>query len=73
MKKGLWIFIAIAGVLILWAVSTNNKMVTKQETAKEKWGNVQADYQRRADLVSQAINIVKGAGNYEKSQITPRG
>ena len=69
MKKGLWIFIAIAGVLILWAVSTNNKMVTKQETAKEKWGNVQADYQRRADLVSQAINIVKGAGNYEKSTL----
>lgn len=69
MKKGLWIFIAIAGVLVIWAISTNNKMITKQEAAKEKWGNVQADYQRRADLVSQAINIVKGAGNYEKSTL----
>lgn len=62
------ILVIIGAVLVLgifWGVSTNNKIITKQETATSKWGNVQADYQRRKDLVEQAINIVKGAGNYE--------
>ncbi len=62
------VLIIIGAVLVLgifWGVGTNNKIITKQETATSKWGNVQADYQRRKDLVEQAINIVKGAGNYE--------
>lgn len=69
MKKTLLIIVAIAAVSILWAISANNKIITKQETATSKWGNVQADYQRRKDLVEQAINIVKGAGNYEQSTL----
>ncbi len=69
MKKSIWIILGIAAVIVLWAVSANNKMVTKQENATSKWGNVQADYQRRMDLVNQAINIVKGAGNYEQSTL----
>ena len=62
------VLIIIGAVLVLgifWGVGTNNKIITKQETATSKWGNVQADYQRRKDLVEQAINIVTGAGNYE--------
>lgn len=65
MKHVLIIIGAVLVLGILWGVGTNNKIITKQETATSKWGNVQADYQRRKDLVEQAINIVKGAGNYE--------
>ena len=66
MKKSIWIILGILAVVILWAFSANNKMITKQENATSKWGDVQADYQRRKDLVEQAINVVKGAGNYEQ-------
>lgn len=69
MKKSIWIILGILAVIVLWAVSANNKIITKEENATSKWGNVQADYQRRKDLVEQAINIVKGAGNYESSTL----
>ncbi len=68
-SKSLWIILGIVAVIVLWVISANNKMVSKQENAKGKWADVQADYQRRLDLVSQAINIVKGAGNYESSTL----
>lgn len=61
--------LGIIAVIVLWAIGANNKMITKEENATSKWGNVQADYQRRKDLVEQAINIVKGAGNYESSTL----
>ena len=65
MKKGLWIILGIVALIVIWAISANNKMNVKQENATSKWADVQADYQRRKDLVEQAINVVKGAGNYE--------
>jgi LemA protein len=64
--KSLWIILGIIAVIAIWAVGANNKMITKQENVNDKWGNVQSDYQRRKDLVEQAINVVKGAGNYEQ-------
>lgn len=65
MKKSIWIILGILAVIVLWAIRANNKMNVQQENATSKWANVQADYQRRMDLVEQAINVVKGAGNYE--------
>ena len=64
-SKTLWIILGIVAIIAMWAISANNKMTAKSEKAKSAWGDVQADYQRRKDLVSQAINVVKGAGNYE--------
>lgn len=71
MKKHatLWIILGIIAVIVVWAISANNKMITKQENVNDKWGNVQSDYQRRKDLVEQAINVVKGAGNYESGTL----
>ncbi len=65
MKKSTWIILGIIAIVAIWAVSANNKINVKQENATSKWADVQADYQRRKDLVEQAINVVKGAGNYE--------
>ena len=44
MKKSIWIILGILAVIVLWAVSANNKIITKEENATSKWGNVQADY-----------------------------
>lgn len=68
-NKSLWIVLAVVAVMVVWAISANNKMITKEEKAKTAWGDVQADYQHRMDLVAQAINIVKGAGNYEQETL----
>jgi LemA protein len=50
-------------------VSSYNKMVSLDETVKSKWGTVQADYQRRADLIPNLVETVKGVANFEKSTL----
>jgi LemA protein len=44
-------------------------MVSKDENVKAKWGVVQADYQRRADLIPNLVATVKGVANFEKSTL----
>ncbi len=43
-----------------------NSVPTAEENAKAKWANVQADYQRRADLIPNLVETVKGAAQQEK-------
>lgn len=50
-------------------VSSYNKMVSLDETVKAKWGTVQADYQRRADLIPNLVETVKGVASFEKSTL----
>ncbi len=43
-----------------------NSIPTAEEAAKAKWANVQADYQRRADLIPNLVATVKGFAKQEK-------
>ena len=45
-------------------------MVTLDENVKNKWANVQSDYQRRADLIPNLVSTVKGAANFEQETLT---
>lgn len=45
-------------------------MVQKDETVESQWANVQNAYQRRADLVPNLVNTVKGAANFERETLT---
>ena len=47
-----------------------NSMVTKDQAVKSQWADVQNSYQRRADLIPNLVNTVKGAANFEKSTLT---
>ena len=62
----LGVVIAIFAIFYLWAAGVRDSAVTKQETVNEAWGNVQAAYQRRADLIPNLVNTVKGAAENEK-------
>ncbi len=44
-----------------------NSVPTAEENAKAKWANVQADYQRRADLIPNLVETVKGYAKQEQS------
>ena len=65
MKKGL-ILIAVVAVLALLAMGAYNGMVDKQETATKAWSDVQATYQRRADLIPNLVETVKGYAKHEE-------
>jgi len=44
-----------------------NSVPTAEERVNAKWGDLQADYQRRADLIPNLVNTVKGYAQQEKS------
>jgi LemA protein len=77
MGKGAKIALAVVGVLVLVVVvfggtiaSTYNSLVTLDQSAQAQWGQVENVYQRRADLVPNLVNTVKGAANFEQSTLT---
>jgi LemA protein len=47
-----------------------NSVPTAEENAKAKWANVQADYQRRADLIPNLVETVKGYAKQEQGTLT---
>jgi LemA protein len=64
------LFIAFVLVVVVWAVGSYNGMVSLQQGVDAQWAQVQNVYQRRADLVPNLVNTVKGAANFEKSTLT---
>src|SRR5690349_1547673 len=73
MKKGLIIFGIIAVVvLILYSFFAGryNKMVALQEAIPAQWAQVETQYQRRADLIPNLVNTVKGYANFEQETLT---
>jgi LemA protein len=77
MKKGCLISVIIAvffGLIILgivlWGTKVYNRMVTLQEAVTSQWANVETQYQRRADLIPNFVNTVKGAANFEQQTLT---
>src|SRR2546422_3009276 len=64
----------VVGVIVLiligaigWAVGVNNQLVTAEVNVTEKWAQVQNVYQRRADLIPNLVETVKGFAAQEKS------
>ncbi|VAV83852.1 LemA family protein [hydrothermal vent metagenome] len=71
MKKWipLIVILVIAFGIYNWVVGFNNSAVEKQETAKTQWANVESAYQRRADLIPNLVNTVKGYASHEKETL----
>src|SRR5689334_24119623 len=62
----LLIVIGILVILVFWGCSSYNGLVQKDVDVKQSWANVQSAYQRRADLIPNLVETVKGAANFEK-------
>src|SRR4051812_312783 len=69
-NTGLWVVLGIVVILIFWGCGNYNTLVNKDENVKKYWNNVQSDYQRRADLIPNLVNTVKGEANFEQSTLT---
>jgi LemA protein len=68
MKKLLLYFFGLV-VLVSQSSCGYNEMVNLDEQVSGQWGQVQNAYQRRADLIPNLVNTVKGAANFEKSTL----
>lgn len=62
--------LGVVVLLFFYGVSVNNSFVEKQETVNQSWSQVENQYQRRADLVPNLVNTVKGAADFEQQTLT---
>jgi LemA protein len=67
MSKGLWIALGVVGVLVLVVlmvfgsyVGARNQMVAKDQNVKSMWSEVDVQLERRADLIPNLVETVKG-------------
>jgi LemA protein len=60
----------IAVVLGLYVTSTYNRLVQLDQATQAQWAQVENVYQRRADLVPNLVETVKGASNFERDTLT---
>ncbi len=70
MRTGLIVLVVIALILVggvMWGVGVNNDLVRSEQAVNEKWAQVQNVYQRRADLVPNLVETVKGFAAQERT------
>ena len=68
-SKGAIIGISLLGaiiLIILWGVNVNNSIITLNESTSSAWAQVENQYQRRADLVPNLVESVKGYAKHER-------
>lgn len=72
MKKSVIVIVAILAVvaiIIISCISTYNGLVTMDESVSGQWANVETQYQRRADLIPNLVNTVKGYASHERETL----
>lgn len=72
MKKGLIAIIAVVAVVVIIAISligTYNGFVDKEEAVKTAQSTISVQLQRRADLIPNFVETVKGYSDYEQSTL----
>ncbi len=67
MSKSLMVLSGIVAVLAVWGFSSYNGLVGKQTEVEKASANVQSAYQRRADLIPNLVETVKGYATHEEN------
>lgn len=65
----LLLILGLLVILLFWGCGSYNNLVTEDENVKKVWSNVQSQYQRRADLIPNLVNTVKGEANFERGTL----
>jgi len=69
-NKALSIILGIVVILGFYLVGAYNNLVVLNEGVVNKWAQVENQYQRRLDLISNLVKTVQGSANFEKSTLT---
>lgn len=69
MKKSTIITLVVIGLVAIWGISGYNSLVSSDEEAQTKWADVETQYQRRADLIPNLVNTVKGYAAHESETL----
>ena len=69
MKKSTIVILVVIAIVAVWAVTGYNGLVKADEAVSTAWSNVENQYQRRADLIPNLVNTVKGYATHEKETL----
>lgn len=64
------VIVAIIAIGFFWVMGIKNGAIEQNQNVGSAWGEVQADYQRRNDLIGNLVKTVQGAADFEKSTLT---
>lgn len=70
MKGKALIIVFVLSLIIVLGISTNNGLVEREENVESAWAQVENQYQRRADLIPNLVNTVRGAADFEQETLT---
>lgn len=70
MKAKFWIILGVIALFVFYGISVNNSLVSQEENVNSAWAQVENQYQRRADLIPNLVNTVKGAADFESETLT---
>jgi LemA protein len=72
--RGLVVALVVVAVVVIglgaWAIGINNQLVRLEQDVNEKWAQVQNVYQRRADLIPNLVETVRGFAAQERAVLT---
>lgn len=63
----LWILIAIIVIIVLWVIVVYNGFVRLKNQVENAWSQIDVQLKRRADLIPNLVDTVKGYAKHEKS------
>lgn len=69
MFMGLYIFLALAALLVLWGVSIYNRLVRRRTLVEEGWSGIETQLKRRANLIPNLVETVKGYATHERTTL----
>lgn len=67
--KVLWIVLAIVAVLVLFFISTYNKLVNLRNRVRDQWAQIDVQLKRRFDLIPNLVETVKGYTKHESETL----
>ncbi len=70
MKGKVIIGIVVVILIAFFGISVNNSLVEREESVESAWAQVENQYQRRADLIPNLVNTVRGAADFEQETLT---
>ena len=62
--------LGVVALLVFFGINNYNSLVQQQQNVNQSWAQVENQYQRRADLIPNLVNTVKGAADFEQQTLT---
>ena len=64
-----WIILVIVVLIVLWIIATYNSLVQLRNSVKDQWSQIDVHLKRRADLIPNLVETVKGYAKHEKDTL----